>query len=392
MTRPLRILLCAVVFPGIATILHSQELLYGGNGGQGQGRSINPGALVIVDTATAAVTVVGLDTGAAKLTGIAFDSAGTLYASTLPEGSFPPPTNPASSKLITLDPNTGEQLSLIGTIVDGPGGGGMAISDISIQPGTDVLFGIRAEIDAGGGEGRLYTIDKSTGVATFVGDTGVHFATIAFAPDGTLYEAVASFSNGPVNARFRTISPSNGAVLTEVSTPQFPGALAVRSDGAVFASTGGDNGLITLNPSTGERVKVGDTGGNSIGGLVFHNLSSGPCVPDDLTLCLNNERFSVFTRWRTTDGRTGQGHGIKLTNDSGYFWIFNAANIEVVTKVLNACGISDHFWVFAAGLTNVEVTLFVTDMHTGEVKSYLNPLGTAFQPVQDTSAFATCPP
>ncbi len=146
-----------------------------------------------------------------------------------------------------------------------------------------------------------------------------------------------------------------------------------------------------MNPSTGERVQVGDTGGNSIGGLVFHKLSSGPCAPDDLTLCLNNERFSVFTRWRTTDGRTGQGHGIKLTNDSGYFWIFNAANIEVVTKVLNACGISDHFWVFAAGLTNVEVTLFVTDMHTGEVKSYLNPLGTAFQPVQDTSAFATCP-
>ena len=75
-----------------------------------------------------------------------------------------------------------------------------------------------------------------------------------------------------------------------------------------------------------------------------------------------------------------------------HFWIFNSANIEIVTKVLRGCSLPPPaYWVFAAGLTNVEVTLFVTDMHTGAVKSYLNPLGTAFQPVQDTGAFATCP-
>ena len=329
-----RFLLGAVLLSGIGAIAPGQELLYGGNGGQGQGRSINPGALVIVDTDTAAVTIVGLNTGAAKLTGIAFDSTGTLYASTLPEGNFPPPTSPANSKLITLDPATGEQTSLIGTIVDGPGGAGMAISDISIQPGTDVLFGIRSEVDAGGGQGNLYTIDKATGVATFVGDTGVHFATIAFAPDGTLYESTASFSNGPVNPRFRTINPSNGAVLTEVSTAQFFGALAVRSDGTVFGGTGGGHELYIVNPSTGALIRVGDTGLNFVGGLAFHKLSSGPCAPDDFTLCLNNDRFSVFTRWRTPDGRTGQGHAQELTNDSGYFWIFNSANIEIVTQGL----------------------------------------------------------
>jgi hypothetical protein len=42
-------------------------------------------------------------------------------------------------------------------------------------------------------------------------------------------------------------------------------------------------------------------------------------------------------------------------------------------------------------LTNVEVTLRVTDTRNGTVQTYFNPLGTAFQPVQDTSAFATCP-
>ena len=387
-----RFLLGTVLLSGIGTIAPGQELLYGGNGGRGPGLSVNAGALVIVDTDTAAVTIVGLDTGAAKLTGIAFDSTGTLYASTLPEAGFPPPPPSINSKLITLDPATGAQLSLIGTITNGPGGAGMAISDISIQPGTDVLFGVRSEVDGAGGQGELYTIDKATGVATLVGDTGIHFATIAFAPNGTLYQSAASFQQGPVNPLFRTINPSNGAVLTSVPAGAFFGALAVRSDGTVFGGTGGDNELATVDPSTGVYTRIGSTGGNSIGGLTFHSLSSGPCAPDDFTLCLSNGRFSVFTRWRTDDGRTGQGHGVKLTSDSGYFWIFNSANIEIVTKVLRACSLPPPaYWVFAAGLTNVEVTLFVTDMHTGDVKSYLNPLGTAFRPVQDTGAFATCP-
>jgi hypothetical protein len=47
--------------------------------------------------------------------------------------------------------------------------------------------------------------------------------------------------------------------------------------------------------------------------------------------------------------------------------------------------------VFAAGLTNVEVTLNVTDTRNGTPKTYFNPLGTPYAPVQDTSAFATCP-
>ncbi len=83
---------------------------------------------------------------------------------------------------------------------------------------------------------------------------------------------------------------------------------------------------------------------------------------------------------------------MKLTDDSGYFWFFGASNVELVTKVLNAC--VDPFnrhWVFAAGLTDVEVELVVTDTVTGQVKRYQNPRGAAYKPVQDTDAFATCP-
>jgi hypothetical protein len=42
-------------------------------------------------------------------------------------------------------------------------------------------------------------------------------------------------------------------------------------------------------------------------------------------------------------------------------------------------------------LTNVEVLLAVEDTHSGVVRLYENPLGEAFEPIQDTEAFADCP-
>ena len=47
--------------------------------------------------------------------------------------------------------------------------------------------------------------------------------------------------------------------------------------------------------------------------------------------------------------------------------------------------------MFAGGLTNVGVEILVTDTEAGITRSYSNELGEAFQPIQDTSAFATCP-
>ena len=117
----------------------------------------------------------------------------------------------------------------------------------------------------------------------------------------------------------------------------------------------------------------------------------GPCVPDSTTLCLNGGRFAVQVSFGTNAGQTGLGQAVPLTSDSGYFWFFNAANIELVVKVLQACSFNQHYWVFAGGLTNVEVVMTVTDTGTGEQKIYANPLGMAIPPVQDTRAFATCP-
>ena len=115
------------------------------------------------------------------------------------------------------------------------------------------------------------------------------------------------------------------------------------------------------------------------------------CVPGAETLCLSGGRFQVTALWQKPDGSSGHGTAVPLTADSGYFWFFDPTNIEMVTKVLNACGINADYWVFAAGLTNVKVTLTVLDTSNGISEQYVNPLNTAFQPIQDTAAFATCP-
>jgi hypothetical protein len=117
----------------------------------------------------------------------------------------------------------------------------------------------------------------------------------------------------------------------------------------------------------------------------------GDCVPDATTLCLNNDRFMVDATFRTPAGQTGDGQAVQLTDDTGYFWFFNAANVEMVLKVLDGCPVNNNYWVFAGGLTNVEVMIRVEDTETGDVRNYTNPLRTPFQPIQDTSAFATCP-
>ena len=113
------------------------------------------------------------------------------------------------------------------------------------------------------------------------------------------------------------------------------------------------------------------------------------CIQDTDTLCLG-DRFEVEVTWQIPSGATGAGKATRLTADTGTFSFFDAANLELMVKVLNGCQSNGHFWVFSGGLTNVQVELRVTDTQTGTQKTYVSPLNTPFQPLQDTSAF-TCP-
>ena len=114
-------------------------------------------------------------------------------------------------------------------------------------------------------------------------------------------------------------------------------------------------------------------------------------VPTGDELLLHGGRFVLSATWRDGQGNTGVAHPVALTSETGFFWFFDSGNVEVIAKVLDACASRGRWWVFLAGLTNVEVDLTVVDTRTGQRKTYRNPPGRAFPPVLDTSAFAACP-
>lgn len=115
------------------------------------------------------------------------------------------------------------------------------------------------------------------------------------------------------------------------------------------------------------------------------------CIETATNLCLSSDRFEVTAVWRNVQGASGPGNAIELTPDTGYFWFFDAANVEAVVKVLDACVINGRFWVFIGGLTDLNVDIVVEDVQTGLIREYENPLGSAYETVNDTDAFATCP-
>ena len=118
---------------------------------------------------------------------------------------------------------------------------------------------------------------------------------------------------------------------------------------------------------------------------------AGACVSNATTLCLNGGRFRVQATFATPQGQTGSAMAVSETSDTGTFWFFTPNNLEAIVKVVNGCSFNQRYWVFAGGLTNVAVTITVTDTATGATRTYANPQGTAFAPIQDTSAFSTCP-
>lgn len=114
--------------------------------------------------------------------------------------------------------------------------------------------------------------------------------------------------------------------------------------------------------------------------------STEPCVSGATRLCLNRGRFAVEVLYAHRD-LAREARAVPLTDDSGAFWFFSQDNLEVTLKVLDGCAVGGRFWVFASGLTDVEVTVAVTDTATGATRTYFSPAGAPMQTVTDTAAF-----
>ncbi|HSS49640.1 MAG TPA: hypothetical protein VLX28_11910, partial [Thermoanaerobaculia bacterium] len=155
------------------------------------------------------------------------------------------------------------------------------------------------------------------------------------------------------------------------------------------------------NPA-GKFASAGDTqalpGGSAASSAVPAKFASLPahlpnswatkaaCVAGPTALCLNGGRFRVEIAWKDFTGRTGAGQAAPLTGDTGTFWFFDAANVEVVAKVLDGRTVNGKWWFFFGALSNVEYTITLTDTATGTARTYKNPAG-QFASAGDTAAF-----
>jgi hypothetical protein len=150
-----------------------------------------------------------------------------------------------------------------------------------------------------------------------------------------------------------------------------------------------------FGPMEGPSVAVGGAGQFAIawssedadGTGIAARVGGENCLTNSEALCLSDRRFRVSVDWSVpSQGRSGAGTAVPLTGDTGYFWFFDSANVELVVKVLDGRSINGNYWVFYGGLSNVQYTITVTDTVTGEVKTYENAAGTLAS-VADTSAF-----
>jgi outer membrane protein assembly factor BamB len=280
------------------------------------------------------------------------------------------------------------------------------VAHLAAQSGKDAML-------------RLLNLDNLSG-AGGPGHVGGEIQLIPVPQRGEVLTALAVWVNPADGSTWVFIANDSGIsglqlTVNRAGTPALVprwndgtgGSSPILANGVLFYDS--TAGIRALDPLSGHQIFVdGTVAGvhwespivvnghlyitDEVGHLVAYGLPTLlPCVADAVTLCLNAGRFQVRTSWKTGNGSTGNGQAMPLTPDTGYFWFFNRQNVELLVKVLNGCPVDHNYWVFAGGLTNVHVVTTVTDSMTGLVKLYRNPQGQPFQPIQDTTAFSTCP-
>jgi hypothetical protein len=221
-------------------------------------------------------------------------------------------------------------------------------------------------------------------------------ATLGVPVNGNLTstDCSSSTTSGTLYADFYVFTATAGHTLTVTSHSSL-GYLATIQDftsGAVLASSGScgnleDDCTFTYTALTSGHYVLG-FGAYSFGSytMTVSDSAPPPTCGNTTTLCLSGSQFTVTVHWSTNTGASGEGTAIPLSGDTGYFWFFNSANVELVVKVLDGRAINGHFWVFYGALSDVSYTIDVTNTANGASRLYTNPQGNLAS-VADTAAF-----
>ena len=201
-------------------------------------------------------------------------------------------------------------------------------------------------------------------VATAIGPTEVE---LRWRDNSRTETGFAVFLRGPGASQFRMIGSVSANATSAIIDELVPG---ITYDFAVEARNG---------PLRSGRTPAATA--------TTWFSDAARCGEEDV-LCLGS--FEIEVEWDAGGGESGRGVSERLTARSGDFWFFEPDNVEMVVKVLDGCALNGHMWVFAAGVTDLQVTTTVRDLSTGKERTWTNPRGTLFRPIADKEAFASC--
>lgn len=272
--------------------------------------------------------------------------------------------------LVLSDVSGGAELPeprAVGVIQDMTGGPGCTDNDgaLCLSGGR---FRVEVEWQSHNGErgtGALERLSDETGIATFFSPENVELVFKLLDGRGlndhhwVYYGALSDVEY------WLTVTDTLHDRIVVYRNP--PGEICGRGDSKAFAELAGVTAMSNPAVSTPSAV---DT--------------DGDCRPG--TLCLLDGRFEVTAEWTKADGETGVATPLPSAGATGYMWFFSPGNIELAVKALDGRSHNNAFWVFAAGLTDVDYQVTVTDTVARVSKTYSNP-SRPFCGLGDTSAF-----
>ena len=248
------------------------------------------GVLLRVDTVTRTGTVVG-PTGLPQIGGLAFGVDGTLYG-----------IDVASDRLITIDVVTGLATPI------GPAGAVAATvstAGLANDPATDELYGV---VSVGGTSSQIVRLDKATGVASVVGDTGVQYVVaLGFDSAGNLW----GVDGAEAADHLLRIDPATGAatVIGPQGLGAYPsiGALDVGPSGTLWAlpAVAGGFELLRIDAQTGAATSLGLIAGISGIGLTGLALQTSPlfAAPPSISLAAGGTQTLTLNAGSDNAGR-----------------------------------------------------------------------------------------
>lgn len=186
-----------------------------------------------------------------------------------------------SSQILTIDPITGE--------IEALGAPGALILSVAIHPTTFRIYGV----DPGS---ALYEIDRTSGAATPIGDTGfVEILSIAFDPAGQLtgLSTLLPSPGGMLISEVVSIDLATGAATPLGIPAQSLSGLAFNAIGELFGCNTGDTfsppsvdfaSIFTLDPLLGQISTSIMTDVESFRGIAFWGESAGGFLRGDANL------------------------------------------------------------------------------------------------------------